>query len=338
MLVAACAAGSARTPQSVGEPRVEVVGNVNLPTVGTSAPSTGGEPQVLAAADAQPGAIGGQSQDALAAALNLALSQTVPQSTGSPQPRGTEGTVTPSTESRGLIAVAAGSAAGTVHASAEPSSTASISMPLTAGAASTSTIAAATATEEVQGDARALSIVPALPVSALPGLALAEPDPSEPALPEPALAEPAQTAAVPEPAPVASAAATPPDAPQAEALQPTALQPDGAQRQIRVPVLMYHYLSVPPANADIYRKDLSVAPELFAQHLDRIRAEGYTTITPYDFIAALQTGTPLPEKPVLITFDDGYRDNYENAFPLLRERGMVATFFVVTDFFDEERP
>jgi len=113
---------------------------------------------------------------------------------------------------------------------------------------------------------------------------------------------------------------------------------DGQARTARVPVLMYHYLSIPPADANIYRQDLSVSPELFAQHLNSMQAAGYTTISPYALLAHLWEGAPLPEKPVLITFDDGYRDNYTNALPLLRERGMIATLFVVTDFIDEERP
>ena len=114
--------------------------------------------------------------------------------------------------------------------------------------------------------------------------------------------------------------------------------PDGVVRTLRVPILMYHYLSTPPADADIYRRDLSVSPALFAAHLDRLQAEGYTAVSLYTVIDALQRGAPLPTKPVVITFDDGYRDNYENAFPLLRERGMPATIFVVTDFIDEQRP
>jgi peptidoglycan/xylan/chitin deacetylase (PgdA/CDA1 family) len=114
--------------------------------------------------------------------------------------------------------------------------------------------------------------------------------------------------------------------------------PDGVPRSAHVPILMYHYLSTPPADANIYRQDLSVSPELFAAHLDRMLAEGYQTITLYDLHAHLAADTPLPEKPVILTFDDGYRDNYENAFPLLKERGMTATFFVVSDFIDEQRP
>lgn len=121
----------------------------------------------------------------------------------------------------------------------------------------------------------------------------------------------------------------------APTIEPT---PDGAERILRVPVLMYHYLSTPPADADIYRQDLSVPPERFAAHLDRLQSEGYTTVNLYQVLAALQRGVPLPDKPVVITFDDGYRDNYENAFPLLKARSMQATIFVVTDFIDEGRP
>ncbi|MCE7986786.1 MAG: polysaccharide deacetylase family protein [Caldilinea sp. CFX5] len=118
----------------------------------------------------------------------------------------------------------------------------------------------------------------------------------------------------------------------------TALQPDGVVRTAHVPILMYHYLSTPPAAADIYRRDLSVPPELFAAHLDRLQADGYTTISLYALAAYLQQGTPLPPKPVILTFDDGYRDNYENAFPLLRDRRMTATFFVVMEFINQGRP
>jgi peptidoglycan/xylan/chitin deacetylase (PgdA/CDA1 family) len=119
------------------------------------------------------------------------------------------------------------------------------------------------------------------------------------------------------------------------ALAPT---PDGVERTAHVPILMYHYLSEPPANADLYRRDLSVSPALFEMHLQQILDEGYATISLYDLVAFLNQGAPLPAKPVILTFDDGYRDNYENAFPLLVEYGMTATFFVVSDFVNDKRP
>jgi peptidoglycan/xylan/chitin deacetylase (PgdA/CDA1 family) len=129
-------------------------------------------------------------------------------------------------------------------------------------------------------------------------------------------------------------AAEPPATPT-PALEPT---PDGVVRTVKVPILMYHYISTPPPDADAYRIDLSTPPDLLAAHLDRLVAEGYTTISLYQLLAHLLQGAPLPDKPVVITFDDGYRDNHANAFPLLRERGMTATFFVITDFIDEKRP
>lgn len=165
---------------------------------------------------------------------------------------------------------------------------------------------------------------PITPTQALAGL-LPTPTPGSP---------PAAPLLLPTPTPTPTPMPAP-AVPPAALLAPT---PDGVARRARVPILMYHYLSTPPADADIYRQDLSVPPPLFAAHLDRMLAEGYTTISLYDLQAHLTQGAPLPEKPVVITFDDGYRDNYENAFPLLRERGMTATFFVVTDFIDEARP
>ncbi|RLT41265.1 MAG: hypothetical protein DWI57_07200, partial [Chloroflexi bacterium] len=152
------------------------------------------------------------------------------------------------------------------------------------------------------------------------------------AAPEEVAANVESNGEAPQTAPLPS---TLPDVGQPEA---RSLAWDGQPRTVRVPVLMYHYLSIPPDDANIYRRDLSVSPELFARQLEAIQAAGYTTISLYDLQAHLWEGAPLPEKPVVITFDDAYRDNYTNAFPLLRERGMIATIFVVTDFMDEERP
>jgi len=114
--------------------------------------------------------------------------------------------------------------------------------------------------------------------------------------------------------------------------------PDAAIRVANVPILMYHYLSVPPRGADIYRRDLSVSPNLFARHLDSMLEAGYQTISLYELTMHLTIGAPLPVKPVVITFDDGYLDSYENAYPLLLERGMTATFFVSPEFIEFQRP
>lgn len=101
---------------------------------------------------------------------------------------------------------------------------------------------------------------------------------------------------------------------------------------------MYHYLSTPPQGADAVRLDLSVPPERFEAHLRALRDEGYTSISLHDLALALQIGYPLPENPLIITFDDGYRDNYTNALPLLCRYGFTATFFLITSLIDDERP
>ncbi len=100
---------------------------------------------------------------------------------------------------------------------------------------------------------------------------------------------------------------------------------------------MYHYISTPPPRADQYRLDLSVSPERFESHLRYLREQGYTSISLRDLVYHLAQGTPLPPKPIVLTFDDGYADNYTNAFPLLRKYGFRATFFVITDFVTEGR-
>jgi peptidoglycan/xylan/chitin deacetylase (PgdA/CDA1 family) len=101
---------------------------------------------------------------------------------------------------------------------------------------------------------------------------------------------------------------------------------------------MYHYISNPPADADEYRRDLSVSPANFEAQLAWLRSQGYQSITLSDLVYNLTLGWPLPDKPVIFTFDDGYRDNFTRAFPLLKKYGYVGTFFLVTDRVDRRDP
>lgn len=109
-------------------------------------------------------------------------------------------------------------------------------------------------------------------------------------------------------------------------------------RTLRVPVLMYHYVSVPPEGADKYRNDLSVSPEQFRQQMKYLSENGYSTIDLYDLSRAVTNKQEIPPKSVIVTLDDGYRDNYENAFPILQEFGLEATFFLATGFIDQGHP
>jgi peptidoglycan/xylan/chitin deacetylase (PgdA/CDA1 family) len=99
--------------------------------------------------------------------------------------------------------------------------------------------------------------------------------------------------------------------------------------QAQVPILMYHYVSELPPNADSLRRDLTVIPERFQAQLQYLADAGYHTITLLDLYLYLTHGYPLPENPVVLTFDDGYSDAYEVVFPLLLGHGFTGTFFVL---------
>lgn len=131
------------------------------------------------------------------------------------------------------------------------------------------------------------------------------------------------------PAPTATPTVTPSPTPQPT---PPAHQPDGFSAT--VPILMYHYVSDPPPDADAIRRDLSVTPARFEEQLAYLQREGYHTITFNQLSYALSQGQPLPEKPVILSFDDGHRDNYQYAYPLLKKYGFIGTFFVFTQVID----
>ncbi len=113
---------------------------------------------------------------------------------------------------------------------------------------------------------------------------------------------------------------------------------DGTLRQISVPILMYHYISTPPEDADVYRLDLSVTPHQFRQQMEYLAEHDYRVVSLYDVNQALRWGAPLPPRPVVLTFDDGYRDAFSEAFPVLEEFGYTATFFVITARLDQGHP
>lgn len=96
-----------------------------------------------------------------------------------------------------------------------------------------------------------------------------------------------------------------------------------------MPILMYHYISEIPPNADTYRRDLTVTPGRFEEHLRYFQAQGYESVRLADIYETLTTGKPLPGRPIVLTFDDGYKDAYTQALPLLLQYGFIGEFFVL---------
>ncbi len=173
---------------------------------------------------------------------------------------------------------------------------------------------------------RAALLARVFPVRSVTATATATPWPSA----TPSATATATPSATDTPPPTATSTPIPP---------PTATQeptpaPDGQARTVRLPILMYHYISDLPADADAYRTDLSVSPARFEAQLAYLKEQGYTSISLEDLALYLTAGRPLPPKPIILTFDDGYLDNYLYAFPLLRQYGFQGAFFIVTQFVD----
>ncbi|MGP4003765.1 polysaccharide deacetylase family protein [Streptomyces sp. 8N706] len=96
-----------------------------------------------------------------------------------------------------------------------------------------------------------------------------------------------------------------------------------------VPILMYHAVARAPARA-VY--GLSVAPDAFGEQLELLADRGFTPVTTRQLAEAWRSrgAVPLPRRPVLITFDDGYEGVHRHALPALEKHGFTATLFAST--------
>ena len=97
-----------------------------------------------------------------------------------------------------------------------------------------------------------------------------------------------------------------------------------------IPILCYHQIRPPTAADAPGDRAYIMSPRAFRGQLDALARRGYRTITPDELLAHLTTGSKLPPKPVLLTFDDAVDDHYRVVLPELRRRRMTATFFVMT--------
>ena len=97
-----------------------------------------------------------------------------------------------------------------------------------------------------------------------------------------------------------------------------------------IPVLLYHRVGDTEGH-------LTIRPEKFEADLARLRELDYQTISMDTFRKFLvDSNAEMPAKPIMISFDDGYLDNFMNAYPLLRKYGMTAAFYIITCLVGEE--
>lgn len=103
------------------------------------------------------------------------------------------------------------------------------------------------------------------------------------------------------------------------------------QEKTEFPVLMYHSI----LNNNARRGKYVITPSQLENDFKYIYENGYTTITVSDMEAYVYDGVPLPEKPIMITFDDGYYNNYKYAYPLLKKYGFKAVFSIIGRYADQ---
>jgi len=104
-----------------------------------------------------------------------------------------------------------------------------------------------------------------------------------------------------------------------------------------VPVLMYHHVMPVDQAKAILATNLNVPPEIFRQQMDYLIGKGYAVIDLDNLVAGLNGNFTFPSKSVVLTFDDGYRDFFDTVYPILIEKNLKATVFVISQFVGGER-
>jgi peptidoglycan/xylan/chitin deacetylase (PgdA/CDA1 family) len=104
------------------------------------------------------------------------------------------------------------------------------------------------------------------------------------------------------------------------------------ERERTLRVLMYHKVN------DLHPNPTTIPTEVFAEQMELLADLGYVPVALERVRDHYVHGAPLPPGAVLITFDDGYRDNLKNALPILRRHGYPAVVFVPIGFLDDDRP
>jgi peptidoglycan/xylan/chitin deacetylase (PgdA/CDA1 family) len=101
---------------------------------------------------------------------------------------------------------------------------------------------------------------------------------------------------------------------------------------LRIPILMYHSISEPGADSRHPYFGTVTSPAVFEQQMRYLHENGFQTLSPADVFANGETSIRIVRKPVIITFDDGFRDFYTNAQPILAKYGFTAIVYLPTAY------
>lgn len=106
------------------------------------------------------------------------------------------------------------------------------------------------------------------------------------------------------------------------------------ETSLKIPILMYHYVENVKDKKDTIRIGLNTTPKIFEEQLVTLLNSNYTPITQSEIVTILNNRQKMPEKPIAITFDDGYEDFYTVVFPILKKYKVKTTVYVIVDFLD----
>jgi len=106
-------------------------------------------------------------------------------------------------------------------------------------------------------------------------------------------------------------------------------------KSLSTPILVYHYVEYVTDEKDTIRKSLNTLPYLLTKQIETLKNAGYTFVTASELMDIMNGKIKLPNKPVVISFDDGYRDFYTDVFPILKKYNVKAVAYVVSGFLDK---
>lgn len=112
------------------------------------------------------------------------------------------------------------------------------------------------------------------------------------------------------------------------------IAPSNISENLHVPILLYHYIEYVKDPKDTVRIALNTNPLILEEQIKTLQEAGYNFITVSELTDAFDGKFSLPPKPIVLTFDDGYRDFYTFAYPILKKYNVKATQYVISGFLD----
>ncbi|MFH1899076.1 MAG: polysaccharide deacetylase family protein, partial [Patescibacteria group bacterium] len=110
------------------------------------------------------------------------------------------------------------------------------------------------------------------------------------------------------------------------------VESDQKPYSLNIPIITYHYIEIVTDKNDFLRKNMAITPTELKREINELKSQGYEFVFIKEIPKLLHMKTPPTGKFAAITFDDGYRDFYTDAFPVIKETGVKATVFVITGF------